>query len=70
MKSRAALIHACEAGQLEVVRLLIQRGANVNARVEAIGPDGRSEWRTPLSMARRNGHHAVVRLLQAAGARE
>ena len=65
-----ALIHACEAGQREVVRLLIQRGANVNARVEALGPDGRPEWRTPLSMARRHGHADVVRLLQAAGARE
>jgi beta-lactamase regulating signal transducer with metallopeptidase domain/ankyrin repeat protein len=65
-----ALIHACESGQARVVRLLIERGANVNARVEALGPDRRREWRTPLSMARRNGHQDVVRILQAAGARE
>ena len=65
-----ALIHACEAGQAGVVRLLLERGANVNARVLATGPDGRSEWRTPLSMARRGRHAEVVRILEAAGARE
>jgi beta-lactamase regulating signal transducer with metallopeptidase domain len=64
------LIHACEAGQAEVVRLLLQRGADVNARVWAEGWDGRrGEWRTPLSMARRNGHQDVVTILRAAGAR-
>jgi beta-lactamase regulating signal transducer with metallopeptidase domain len=65
-----ALIHACEAGQADVVRLLLERGANVHARVAAVGPDGRREWRTPLSMARRGGHADVVRILEAAGARE
>jgi hypothetical protein len=64
------LIHACEGGQAAVVRLLIERGADVNARVWS-GPDSsRGEWRTPLSMARRNGHDEVVRILTAAGARE
>ena len=65
-----ALIHASEAGQAGVVRLLLERGANVNARVPAIAPDGRREWRTPLSMARRGRHADVVRILEAAGARE
>jgi bla regulator protein blaR1 len=66
-----ALIHACEGGQPAVVRLLIERGADVNARVRAeSGPDGRAEWRTPLSMARRNHHDEVVQILLGAGARE
>jgi ankyrin repeat protein len=64
------LIHACEGGQAEVVRLLIERGADVNARVWADHGDRGGEWRTPLSMARRGGHAAVVSLLLAAGARE
>ena len=65
-----ALIHASEAGEAAVVRLLIERGADVNARVPAQDHRGRTEWRTPLSMARRGGHGDVVRILEAAGARE
>jgi beta-lactamase regulating signal transducer with metallopeptidase domain len=65
-----ALIHSSETGQAGVVRLLLERGANVNARVWADQGDGRGEWRTALSMARRNRHEEVVRILVAAGARE
>jgi hypothetical protein len=52
--------------------LLIERGANVNARVFAdrSGDRGEGEWRTPIGMARRGGHAAVVNALRAAGARE
>ena len=64
------LIHASEGGQAEVVRYLITRGANVNARVWAdFGDPRRGEWRTPLSMARKNGHQEVVDILIAAGAK-
>jgi beta-lactamase regulating signal transducer with metallopeptidase domain len=67
-----ALIQACGEGHLEVVKLLVARGADVHARVWAQQgsrpADG--EWRTPLSMARRGQHAAVIALLQAAGARE
>ena len=67
-----ALIEASASGHLAVVKLLVVRGANVNARVwaEASGVSGSGEWRTPLSMARRRGHSAVVSFLQSVGGRE
>jgi ankyrin repeat protein/beta-lactamase regulating signal transducer with metallopeptidase domain len=67
-----ALISASGSGQLEVVRLLVARGANVNARVwaETGWTDRQGEWRTPLNMARRGGHTAVVNYLQSVGAVE
>jgi beta-lactamase regulating signal transducer with metallopeptidase domain len=68
-----ALISASAGGHLPVVQLLVARGANVNARVwaeQSWGRDGgnKGEWRTPLSMARRGGHAAVVSFLVSAGA--
>jgi beta-lactamase regulating signal transducer with metallopeptidase domain len=66
-----ALIEASASGRLAVARLLISRGANVNSRVwvEPSG-DRPGEYRSPLSMARRNGHTAVADYLRSAGARE
>ena len=66
-----ALIQAAGAGHLEVVKTLVRRGANVNARVRAAGSRaGEGEWRTPLGVARRGRHQAVVEFLVAAGARD
>jgi ankyrin repeat protein len=68
-----ALIQAAGHGQLEVVKLLVGRGANVNASVRVESNfNGRpqTENRTPLGMARRGGHSAVVAFLQSAGAVE
>ena len=67
-----ALIQASGEGQLPVVKLLITRGADVNARVwvDSATDASKGEWRTPLNMARKGGHKAVVDLLISAGARE
>jgi len=47
------------------VKLLLARGANVNAKVQA-----EQELRSPLSMAKKHRHAAVVAVLLAAGAKE
>lgn len=65
-----ALIQASAAGHLAVVQTLVGRGADVNARVWAEQNRGAGEWRTPLSMARRGRHAAVVEFLLSVGARE
>jgi beta-lactamase regulating signal transducer with metallopeptidase domain len=68
-----ALIQASGRGQLNTVKLLVARGADVNARVWADHFSGRwqdGEWRTPLNMARKRGHDAVVAYLLSVGARE
>jgi beta-lactamase regulating signal transducer with metallopeptidase domain/ankyrin repeat protein len=66
-----ALCKASEQGHLNVVRLLVSRGANVNIRLWAENGRGQAgEWRSPLIMARRGGHQAVVDFLIASGARE
>lgn len=59
-----ALIAASADGQGDVVRRLIERGADVNASV--MTPE--NELRTPLRMARRNGHGDVEQILLDAGA--
>jgi len=65
-----ALIQASAGGHLSAVRLLVERGADVNMRVWAdqSGPGRTGEWRTPLSQARRGGHAAIVAFLLSAGA--
>jgi beta-lactamase regulating signal transducer with metallopeptidase domain len=65
-----ALIQASASGQLEAAKLLVANGADVNARVWADGDNGRGEWRTPLSQARRGRHASVVAFLESSGARE
>ncbi|MBK5259969.1 MAG: ankyrin repeat domain-containing protein [Thermoanaerobaculia bacterium] len=65
-----ALINAAEAGHAEVARLLISRGANVNLRVWVDGNyDRPAHWRSPLERARRNGDPEIIRMLEAAGAK-
>ncbi len=57
-----ALHHAALAGHLEVVRTLIDAGANVNYRTV-------DTYRTPLHHAALNGHTEIVQLLLDAGAK-
>ncbi|KDO23851.1 hypothetical protein SPRG_11282 [Saprolegnia parasitica CBS 223.65] len=57
----SALHRACEGGHLDAIKLLIARGADVNARA-AWG------WYSPLHMAARYGHEAAIVLLLDAGA--
>lgn len=54
------LIMAARNGNAELVKALLERGASVDVAVQG--------W-TALSFARKRGHHDVVRLLEAAGAR-
>ncbi len=67
-----ALIQASGEGQLNVVKLLVSRRANVNVRlwVETSRAQPSGEWRSPLIMARKGGHRAVVDFLLASDARE
>ena len=75
---RVIVTTVLEPGErLEIVKLLVAKGADVNARVwvEQVwaGPGVRQptgEWRTPLNMARRNGQQAVAAYLRSVGAQE
>ena len=63
---------AAEQGHLEIVRFLVDKGADVHARIwnERGGRTDAGEWRTALSQARKNRHTAVVQYLESLGARE
>jgi len=54
------LLHAAEQGHLEMVRLLLARGANVNGRDRFFGG-------SPMNMALGGGHLAVATFLLAQG---
>ncbi|ATC31665.1 hypothetical protein CA606_04450 [Caulobacter vibrioides] len=60
------LIGAARRGDLAVVKYLVERGADVNRAVVA----NPGEMRSPLGMARKNGHGAVVSYLKSRGARD
>jgi ankyrin repeat protein len=77
-----ALIQASDEGHLDIVKLLVSRGADVNAGVwveawrwtsdgfREPAPQSLSQYRTPLSVARREGHVDIVAYLISAGARD
>lgn len=64
------LMNAAEQGNLRVVQLLVEKGADIHARIFSEKYQGRGEWRTAISQARKNGHLDVVAYLQSRGARD
>lgn len=56
-----ALIYASEKGYVNMVKYLIKHGANINAK--------NKNGDTALSIAEKNGHTEVARILREAGAR-
>jgi ankyrin repeat protein len=67
-----ALIQASAEGHLDIVKLLVARGASVHTRlwVEQLYDRPGGEWRSPLSVALREGHRQVADFLISAGAVE
>ncbi len=61
--SGAPLRNAAARGHIDVVRLLLERGADPNLREEGIAPHGYA-----LYMAVANGHYEIAKLLLAHGA--
>ena len=64
------LMNAAEGGHLAIVQLLVANGADIHTRILNDRYDGRDEWRTAVSQARKNGHMQVVKYLESLGARE
>ena len=60
MKSETALNWAAREGNIEIVRELLSRGANVNYQVAHTDM-------TALKEAQKNGHSEITTLLMAAG---
>ena len=61
--SGAPLKNAASAGHVEIVRLLLESGADPNLREEGIAPQGHA-----LYAAAANGHHEIAKLLLEHGA--
>ena len=61
------LVAGCRSGSTEVVKLLVERGADVNMRADMIDKED-SVFTTPLCMALERGHEEVAALLIEHGA--
>ena len=62
-----ALSYACDRGHLEVVKLLLDRGADVHVKDTFYDAIRRSRWAVSPAMGRKPQHVDVVRLLLAKG---
>ncbi|MBV8199542.1 MAG: ankyrin repeat domain-containing protein, partial [Acidobacteria bacterium] len=65
-RGQTALHWAARGGQVEMAELLLARGAAVDAR--AWLSTGERETATPLALARKGGHAAMIELLERHGA--
>jgi len=66
------LINAAHAGHIDVAEVLVAAGADVSLTVISRKPEhneGVTEWRSPISEAKRTGQNAMVRWLEERGAR-
>lgn len=63
-----ALINAAENGHTEIVRLLLEHGANPSARAATVKRWGTKFEKDALGLAAEKGHLKIVRLLVRAGA--
>ena len=56
-KNKHTVLHyACDQGQLEVVKLLLEKGADVNAKNE--------EGETPLDIAKKTSNKEIIKLFE------
>ena len=62
-KNQSSLLRAAAKGHEEVVKLLLEKDAELETKDEGYG-------RTPLLYAARNGHESVVKLLLEKGAKQ
>ena len=66
---QAPIFAAAENGHVDIVRVLVKAGANVNARVMNPSPiDSNASGLTPLGIAQNKKYGAIVKVLIEAGA--
>lgn len=65
IRGEVPLLVACKIGQIEMIKMLVENGANVNLSLYALGKQA-----SPLSEAIENGHHECVTFLREQGAKE
>ncbi|CAG8724442.1 16119_t:CDS:2, partial [Racocetra fulgida] len=58
------LHYAARSGNLEICRLLLEHGANVNAVTPELSSTVNSDGHTPLDKARKNGSEDVILILK------
>ena len=63
----SALINAVKTKHLDMVKFLVERGADVSLG-QLSNPRHRPEWRSPLSTAQKHRHTKIAQYLQASGA--
>ncbi len=68
MHSMSVLLHHCNKGNLEDVKLLLRYGADINQLVEVVNLEGLKTFRTPFSVSLGSGDIEFVKYLVREGA--